>query len=133
MIDFAAEYPLIATLAAEYFADPFFIAAIRVAENGPPGKEFGVDSEIAAGYDAQCRAACATVRDQLFMYRANPLAVVRGPAVSRVVYTDPFIATFAATWAPPGRIPNDPTNLNANWLRNATVAYRGFVLAGAVE
>lgn len=132
MINWSLEIPQIEKVAAEYAVDPFFIAAIRHAENGAAGREFGVLSEDATTYEAQLRGACASLRGELSRYVGNAFDVLQGPKVKRLIYRKAFITWFASIWAP-GGARNDPTNLNANWARNATVAYLTWVTMGHVQ
>ncbi len=129
--NFRTEWPIIQRIAASYAVDPMFIAAIRVAENGGPGREFGVLSESAPTYEDQCRGACASVRGHLFFPKTNPFVLAEGPAAKRLVYSPAWIEAFSRSWAPPD-VPNDPTDLNQNWLKDATTAYDRFVKTGIV-
>ena len=131
MIDWPTEFPKIQAIARDYGVDPFFIAAIRSAENGGPGREFGVLSVAAPTYEAQCHTACASVRNHLATSPANPLVVMQGPKVKRLVYSLTWIRAFAKGWAPPD-VANDPEGLNQNWIWNASRAYARFVVADAV-
>ena len=133
MIDWPKEIPIIAALAAEYQVDPLFIAAVRVAENGPVGKEFGVEDPAANTYELQCREACATVRDRLTSYYpGNPLVLKPSGPIKRVCYSPAFIGEFQRVWAPTTNATNDPQNLNRFWLTNASAAYARFIAAGTI-
>ena len=131
-IDWATEYPRIAAAAAEYAVDPFFVAAIRHAENGGPGIEYGVESAKGGAYAEQLAGACATLRDRLAAYPGNPFILAISVPVRRLWYRRDFIMWFAASWAPRGAA-NDPENLNENWFGNAMLAYSAAVAAGKVE
>jgi len=124
------EQAAILAIAARRGVDPAAIAALRIAENGRAGREFGVLS-IATGGDpskpptdpgstfyAQCDAACSSLAAQVSRQLAagvNPL-----DATGRLTYD--FWQTWARRWAPVGAA-NDPTGLNKNWLANAWGAY----------
>ncbi|MDE2232880.1 MAG: hypothetical protein KGJ90_01995 [Patescibacteria group bacterium] len=112
---------------AAHGVDWAFVAAIREAENGPFGREFGVETNGIVGYDAQLEACTATVTHRLETYPSNPLVRCYGAdGFSRIRYTPSFIAYFASVWAPIGA-DNDPESLNRNWFRNASNAYQRFV------
>ena len=125
MINWSLEWPEIQQTAAEYCVDPMFVAAIRHAENGAPGREFGVLSQVANTYQTQLRACCASVRDRLMEFSRPPFARLAGPHVKRLVYGSGFVAYFQSKWAPTpadGPVENDPYNLNSNWYKNVTEA-----------
>jgi hypothetical protein len=126
MIDWSKEFTLIVERAAAYGVDPLFIAAIRHAENGGPGREFGVLSVSAPSYAEQLSVCCATVRHRLALSPINPFMGIASP---RLRYSDEFISHFASIWAP-SHADNDPTNLNANWATNVTNAYKSYILSG---
>jgi hypothetical protein len=141
-INWAIEWPEIEKVAADYFVDPLFIAAIRRAENGAAGREFGVLSEPADGYDGQLRACCGTVRRKVRVYIGNPFTTIQGPSVQRCVYSRAFVEWFAygdkktggveSGWCPEGA-ENDPKNLNANWPKNVAAGYYGWAALGRVQ
>jgi hypothetical protein len=121
MINWQAEKSLITTAATARNVDPFFIMAIRQAENGSPGREFGVLSQSAPTYDDQLRLCVSTVAHRLESFPGNPL--VRD-AFGRIRYNAKWIAYFASIWAPVGLdVKNDPTGLNSNWVKNASAFY----------
>jgi hypothetical protein len=132
MADILKEWPTILPVALEYGVDGFFVAAIRVAENGPPGKEFGVEDPDANTYEAQLRECCATVRNRLVAYTANPLGSQTSRAVQRLAYSATFAEYFRNSWAPLGA-PNDPEGLNQNWLRNVLDTYSRYVKNGEID
>lgn len=119
MIDWDTEKPLIRVAAARRNLDPAFIMAIREAENGGPGIEFGVEPPGSYDYAGQLAVTVATVAHRLESYPGNPLA---RNANQQIVYNARFLAYFASIWAPVGAT-NDPHGLNANWLENCTKAY----------
>jgi len=96
-----------------------FLAAIRIAENGGPGKELGVLDPSADTYEAQAAWCARSVRNNLFRFvtahnGAWPMAGDR--------YSPAFIDAMAARWAPRGAA-NDPTDLNAHWADNVRRIY----------
>lgn len=118
MIDWTAEWPLILAESAIYGVDPYFISAIRVAENGGDGRQFGVLSVPAPTYADQLREACITVRNhkgliQIVMFW------------DRRCYSASSVLDFAMKWAPP-HAENDPGNKNENWFKNAWSGYSRF-------
>lgn len=124
------EIDTIARVAAEYGIDPLFLAAIRAAENGGPGREFGIMTEGANTYDAQLRGACATVRNQLDRFDGRQLALLDSyTGRKRVCYAAAFIADLGARYAGAGAA-NDPGNLNANWIENVAALYLHAVTQG---
>ena len=137
MINWSLEWPEIVNVAADYAVDPMFVAAIRRAENGGPGKEYGVLSEPVDGYQGQLRACCGTVRMKLAHYGPNPFTVIQGPKVQRLVYSRTFLEWFAygdaneSGWCPKGA-ENDPNNLNLNWTRNVAAGYYGAAALGRI-
>ncbi len=125
MIDWAIEQSAIAAAAAMHRVDPDFIEAIRVAENGGPGREFGVLSEPAETYDEQLRVTCVSVAHRLSEYSGNPLLFLAG----RSRYRREFVSWFSGKWAPAGA-EHDPQHMNLAWFRNAWKAYSQRVLGG---
>ncbi len=122
-IDHKAEYEHIKRIAQRYFVDPRFILAIRCAEDGGPGREFGVLSISAPTWDDQCRATCLSVLNAVI--RGLDLHVNILQALSdrcKFEYTPSFIRLFAARWAPEDAA-NDPNQLNNNWARNVSLIY----------
>lgn len=110
--------------------DPLFVAAIRKAEGGRDGREFGVLSVPAPDYNSQLRICCNTVKNFLAAYDTNPFSVIMSKgAIKRLIYSGNFIASFARKWAPIGA-ENDPRNLNRNWFTNVTNWYSKFVAQG---
>jgi hypothetical protein len=119
------EVALIKIAAARYGLDWHFIAAIRKAENGGPGREFGVLSVNAATYTAQLEVCCQSVRHRLVEYDQDnqTLALHDTPdGKQTLTYGREFISWFAGIWAPNGAS-NDPVQLNRNWSRNVSYWY----------
>lgn len=110
-----------------YGVDPYFIAAIRRAENGGPGREYGVISVAAPSYEEQLDVCCKSVRNKLIKYTGNPLTLYK----TRAGYGADFIGFFQSTWAPIGA-ENDPNGLNKNWVGNVTKIYEKFMRGGLV-
>jgi hypothetical protein len=119
------EVALIKIAAAKHGLDWHFVAAIRKAEDGGPGREFGVLSIKAPGYAAQLEVCCQTVRHRLVEYDANNQALGLHQAPDgdeALVYGQDFISWFASIWAPNGAT-NDPSGLNHNWCGNVSYWY----------
>jgi hypothetical protein len=96
--------------------------AIRRAENGRMGREFGVLSPRAmeqkgdtpqTTLDRQAGWAAASILSNRKRYEESDKS-------------KPFEEFMAARWAPVGA-GNDPTNLNANWAKNVTKFKSGFL------
>ena len=115
------EQAVILRVAAEIGVPAAFLAAIRIAENGRPGREFGVLSEQADTYEAQCRTAALSVRNNLYRY---VLRFKEWPVDAQGGLSEAFTKFMAARWCPVGAA-NDPTGLNAHWPGNVLRAYRG--------
>lgn len=117
---------MIRDVAHKHNVDFQYLRAIRAAENGGPGKEFGV-LDGAKTYAEQLAECAATVAHRLESYPANPLVRVFGSdGYSRVIYGPSFISYFASIWAPIDAT-NDPNHLNRNWYNNVMKAYHQFV------
>jgi hypothetical protein len=129
IIDWVSEWPQIQAWSAKRGVDPLFIAAIRHAENGGPGKELGCLGVGADTYDAQLRVATRTIAGYVANYPLSPFVLVDALGFKRLGYAPAFILWTQHRWAPAG-VANDPTNLNANWLTDVTEAYAAFVAAG---
>ena len=113
------EQQTIFQVAAEVGVPACFLAAIRIAENGGPGREFGVLSEHADTYEAQCRVAALSVRNNAYRYVAR---FKEWPVAKDGGLSEAFTKFMAARWAPVGAS-NDPGNLNAHWVGNVWSAY----------
>jgi hypothetical protein len=114
------EQNVIFDTAAAHSVDAIFLAAIRLAEMGGPGREFGVLSVPAPTYGDQCDVAARSIRNSMDRYETD---TGKWPIDGRTGRLTPeWIRFFAARWAPIG-VANDPTGLNQNWLRNASAAY----------
>jgi hypothetical protein len=125
------EHAKIIDVATLYGVDPLLLGAIRGAENGGPGKEFGILSLPAPTWDAQAQLAAASIKANLGRYETKtgtPATDTSGR------YTQDFIAFMGARYAPTpkdagGAVANDPTGLNNNWVRNVWAYYSGSTLA----
>jgi hypothetical protein len=114
------ETALIAREAARTGVDPALLAAIWRAENGGPGREFGVLSVPAPTLEAQARVAANTVRNTLVRY-AQHGGQALDPLTGR--YTEGFLRFLSARYAPLG-VANDPLGLNRNHAANLIALYR---------
>ncbi|HSV31608.1 MAG TPA: hypothetical protein VLH40_06260 [Atribacteraceae bacterium] len=123
LFSFPRELPTILAVATEYFPDPpasypvnpfALMLAIREAEKGRAGREFGVMHPKAKNTDLRTQAAwCAgTIRAnfQRFADQTN--------------FTD-YIAFLGSRYAPLGAA-NDPQNLNRHWPGNVRFFYERF-------
>lgn len=86
---------------------PLFVKllkSIRRAENGKPGREFGVIHKKAKTLDQQA-GWCAAICWRRYCEWETEL------------HGDDFLEYLASKYAPE-KVANDPNGLNANWLRN---------------
>jgi hypothetical protein len=119
------EEALIRIAAAQYGLDWHLVAAIRKAENGGPGREFGVLSVKAPTYAAQLDVCCQTVRHRVVQYDADNQALElhdTPDGKESIVYHQDFISWFGEIWAPNGAS-NDPSGTNRNWSQNVSYWY----------
>lgn len=110
---------LINDAASRAAVDPRFLGALRRAENGGPGREFGVLSVPAPTYEDQVRLAAVSIRRSVQRFEATGRAAI-DPASGR--YTDEFIHFFSKRYAPVGAA-NDPAGLNRHHARNLIRLY----------
>jgi hypothetical protein len=110
---------LIRDAASRASVDPRFLGALRRAENGGPGREFGVLSVPAPTYEDQVRLAAASIRRNVERFEATGRVAV-DPAIGR--YSEEFIRFFSNRYAPVGAA-NDPTGLNQHHARNLIRLY----------
>lgn len=97
------------------------LAAVRYAENGRAGREYGVLHPKALGecYRTQAGWSAATIQKQFDRY------VKAGGKPDDVAA---YLISLRNRYCPIGSH-NDPTNLNENWLRNVT-KFRRAILKG---
>jgi len=107
------EQARITRIASEEGVEPRWLAAIRLAENGRAGREFGVLSQPAPTYEAQARAAAKSLKASMARFRAGG----REPVDEFGAPTTEWIDAFASQWAPVGAA-NDPTGLNRHFPSN---------------
>ena len=113
------ELDTIMRIADEIGVDPRYLAAIRIAENGGPGREFGVLSVSAPTYEEQARVAAISIRNNIGRYES----ATGSSAIDDLGrLTQAFTEFMANRWAPVGA-ENDPTSLNRYWPRNVMTAY----------
>jgi hypothetical protein len=86
------------------------VAAIRYAENGARGIEYGIVCQRGKSYRTQAGWAAATVQKHWDRYRKA------GGSASD---TAAFLRSLAARYCPVGA-DNDPKGLNKHWLGNVT-------------
>ena len=113
--------------AAEVGVPACFLAAIRMAENGRAGNEFGVLSDSTVDtYDEECRTAALSIRNNQYRFAVRfkewPIDASTGGL------SEAFTKFMAARWAPVGT-ENDPGNLNKNWPGNVWAYYSGSGIA----
>lgn len=118
MIDWTVELPKIKAASETSGVDFCFVQAIRAAEDGPAGAEFGILSVPAPTYDDQLRICINTVTHRLASYKINPLT---RDAFGHIRYSDTWIAYFSEIYAPPSASPK-----NLNWYPNVCDLYAQF-------
>jgi hypothetical protein len=121
---------IIIDTSARFGIDPRFLAALRKAENGRPGRDFGVLSvatyqpassslpELEHAFQDQANVAARTIANNLTRFRAKG----REPLGPDGRVTAEFISYFSAIYAPIGAT-NDPTQLNQNHVANLRTYY----------
>lgn len=115
----AWEQIIIVDTAARFGVDPAALAALRLAENGGPGREFGVLSEPAPTFQDQATIAARSLHNSEGRYRE---ATGLEPRDDAGRYTDAFLRFFSQRWAPVGA-DNDPRGLNAYHVGNLVAHY----------
>lgn len=124
------EVALITAAALARMVDPLLIMAIRRAECGGPGSQFGIEVPGTVTYDQELLGCVGTVRHRLTLFPHNPLDRVEVvPGVTRLIYGYPFLSFLASTYCPVGA-ENDPEGLNKNWLGNVYDVYAKMVIVG---
>jgi hypothetical protein len=130
------EQQTILAVAEAQRVDPIALAAIRLAENGGAGREFGVLSVqgqpwyearvLAVGsFQAQAEVAATSLQNAETRYRAQ---TGRDPVSASGRYTIDFWRFFGARWAPIDA-GNDPQGLNRYWVDNVALLYNGSTVA----
>jgi hypothetical protein len=114
-----AEEATIKDVAARAAIDPVLLHALRRAENGGPGREFGVLSVPAPTYHDQARIAAESIRRSVERFEAGGRRAF-DPLSGR--YTREFIEFFSRRYAPVGA-GNDPANLNQYHAQNLIRLY----------
>ncbi len=118
---FPEEIPTIMKIAKEYFdngdieypLNPYaLLFAIREAEKGRKGFEFGIITAKNTDLETQCRYACETIVNNVKRFY-------------RQIEEKDFITFLGSRYAPIGA-DNDINNLNANWVRNVKFFYNQF-------
>ncbi len=99
--------------------DARLLAAIRKAENGGPGREFGILSVPAPTYQSQAEVAAHTIQNNIIRYQDETGVSATG---GNGRLTNAFIAYLGAKYAPIGA-GNDPSGVNANWVGNVETYY----------
>jgi len=116
---FPEELPVILEVARRYFSqnEPYpvnpyaLLLAIREAERGRKGFEFGIVAAKDTDLKTQAEWACATVKKNFDRFRESG--------------EKDFIAFLGKRWAPVGA-ENDPKGLNRFWVDNVRYFYNLF-------
>ncbi|MCX7949737.1 MAG: hypothetical protein N2509_06450 [Treponemataceae bacterium] len=117
---FPQEIEPILAIASDFFGAPetypvnpyALLLAIRAAERGRPGFEFGIVAAKDTDLKTQCEYACRTIQNTFERFQ-------------RENQKSDFIAFLGARYAPRGA-ENDPTNLNQYWVKNVRYFYGVF-------
>lgn len=118
---FVDEIPTIEAAAESFGIDARFLAALRMTEDGRPGREFGVLSVPAPTYLDQVTIAARTIANNIPRYQS----ITGDAAVGEDGrYTDGFIRYFSNVYAPVGA-DNDPNGLNQYHYSNLSAFYAG--------
>lgn len=127
----AEELAQLRVIGEESGVDVYLLAAIRRAENGGPGREFGVLSVEAPSWEDQARVCAATVRGVLVRSHAKAFRrVERVGARARLAYSPAVIGDLGRRYAPVSA-DNDPRGLNLAWVSNVGKLYERFCQHGA--
>lgn len=89
--------------------DWYLLLAIRMAENGRPGQEFGIMNKKAYNLDLQAAWCACTIRNQ---HKRSGIKEVN----------EKYLLSLANRYCPVGA-ENDPQGLNKNWIKNVTYHY----------
>lgn len=103
------EASIIATVARDYGLTPWqirLLKAIRQAENGGPGREFGVLVPEAMRFKHD--------PERSLVIQAKWAA----GSIKKRCPDESYLEAFAERWAPTKNATNDPTGLNKHWLKN---------------
>lgn len=119
LFPYPEELPLILEMAKSYFPkgatyplNPYaLLLAIRLAERGKKGFEFGVVAQKDTDLKTQTEWACATIKKNLDRFQKSK--------------EQDFIAFLGRRWAPPGA-ENDPEGLNRFWVENVRFFYQRY-------
>lgn len=100
------------------------LVAVRYAENGRPGRQYGVLHPKALGksYRVQCGWSAATIQKQFDRY-------VKAGGDPKDVAA--YLVSLRNRYCPIGA-DNDPTNLNEHWLRNVS-KFRSQILSPSLK
>jgi len=113
--DLAQEIPVIRKAAErngmKFGSDDWFLLlAIRQAENGRAGRQFGILNKKAYNLDLQAAWCACTIRNQ---HRRSGIKEVN----------EKYLLSLQKRYCPENAS-NDPTGLNSNWLRNVTYWFK---------
>ena len=114
---------LIAKAAMKHGVPAAALCALRIAENGGPGREFGVLSTPAPTYEDQVDIAARSFKNAEGRFHGSGRPRIARTADGR--YTEEFLRFFSHRWAPVGA-ENDPNGLNKHHADNLIEAYWWF-------
>lgn len=134
-INWAVEAPLVYREARGQLALFCALVALRKAESGPPGNDFGVLSIASVDtFDEELATAARSLRNHVERCRVKGLRVY-DPLTG--LFSEEFLRDFSSRWAPIG-VSNDPRGLNAHHADNlvtlaGSVARQMAALAGEIR
>lgn len=123
------EQAVIYAFAQAYNIPPEALAAVRIAENGPAGNDFGIVSlPDVDTYGEECRAAAESISANIARFSAK---YGRSPFVGDKL-TLAFWVFMGSRYCPVGAA-NDPEGLNQGWPENCHTIYRASGVAPVAD
>jgi hypothetical protein len=117
---FEQEFPTLMEVAKEYDLNPYqtkLLMAIRQAENGPPGFEFGVKAAKGTDLRNQAQWTAASIKKNVPRYEQF-LSSGGSPTVDFIQFMGQMGGPVGKGWAPVQDVPDGERRLNKNWPGN---------------
>ena len=129
-IAFEMDWEVIRNSCSNYGLDPDLVAAIRFAEGGPRGAEFGLTRTRGLTPRSQLDRACEMLVELIVKYPGPfPMFVAdQRPRVKCAAFSDSVIRYLAARWNSE-KARNAPTR----WFTSVRTAYLQFIRDGEVS